>query len=238
MPGLVTPLLLAMALSLDGFGAGITYGLRKTKIPWLSVLIISLCTGVMLCISMLGGSLLQRFLPPSFASAAGAVMLMALGCWSLFQQITAGGAASDADRRPMPDSQVLLQQDEAAAVDDGSMDTPKSEVFKLEIRKLGLVIQIMKSPAQADLDRSGSISPREALWLGTALSLDAFAAGLGAAMLGLSPWLTSAAAAVCSGTFLALGMKAGFRAAAFRGTRLISCLPALILFIMGMMKLL
>lgn len=238
MLSLVSPLLLAMALSLDGFGAGITYGLRKTKIPLMSVLIISLCTGIILCISMVGGSLLQRFLPPSFASAAGAVMLIALGCWSLFQQITAGGAARDADGGPVPDSTVPPQQDESAAVSGSLLDGPKSEVFKLEIRKLGLVIQILKSPAQADLDRSGSISSREALWLGTALSLDAFAAGLGAAMLGLSPWLTSGAAAVCSGIFLVLGMKAGFRAAAFRGTRFISCLPALILLIMGMMKLL
>lgn len=38
-------LLLAFALSLDGFGVGITYGLRKMKIPLLSVLIISLCSG-------------------------------------------------------------------------------------------------------------------------------------------------------------------------------------------------
>lgn len=86
-----SPVLLAFALSLDGFGAGVTYGLRKTRIPLLSVLIISLCSGLVLGISMQAGALLQRFFSPFAASVIGAVILILLGCWSLWQQIKRAG---------------------------------------------------------------------------------------------------------------------------------------------------
>ncbi|WP_052759583.1 sporulation membrane protein YtaF [Paenibacillus sp. DMB20] len=223
-----------MALSLDGFGAGITYGLRRTKIPFLSVVIISLCSGIVLCISMQAGTLLQRIFSPSAASVIGAVILMVMGGWSLIQQIAARSnreAGDEAVRRP-----IRTETRKEAATKMVSL--AKKEIFTLEIRKLGLVIQILRSPTQADMDDSGSISSWEAMWLGAALSLDAFGAGLGAAMLGFSPWVTSAVAALFSGLFLLLGMKVGFRAAANNGMRFISYLPAFLLFFMGIMKLL
>ena len=234
MLGLISPVLLAMALSLDGFGAGITYGLRRTKIPFLSVVIISLCSGIVLCISMQAGTLLQRIFSPSAASVIGAVILMAMGGWSLIQQIAARAnrkAGDEALRRP---TRTETRKEAATKM----VSLAKKEVFTLEIRKLGLVIQILRSPTQADMDDSGSISSWEAMWLGAALSLDAFGAGLGAAMLGFSPWVTSAVAALFSGLFLMLGMKVGFRVAANNGMRFISYLPAFLLFFMGIMKLL
>ena len=41
----VSVLLLALAVSLDSFGAGLNYGLRNIKIPIGSILIIALCSG-------------------------------------------------------------------------------------------------------------------------------------------------------------------------------------------------
>ena len=226
-----SPVLLAMALSLDGFGAGITYGLRKTKIPLLSVVIISLCSGLVLCISMQAGSLLQRVFSPSVASLIGAVILIALGCWSFIQQ-----NRSIRDRAGAAE-QIQTGANETVRV-QGAASEPQMAVFSLEIRKLGLVIQILKSPTRADMDDSGSISSWEAMWLGIALSLDAFGAGLGAAMLGFSPLLTSGVVALFSGVFLVLGMKTGFRFASKGGMRFISYVPAFLLIFMGIMKLL
>ncbi|SMF76812.1 putative sporulation protein YtaF [Paenibacillus uliginis N3/975] len=229
-----SPVLLAMALSLDGFGAGITYGLRRTKIPLLSVLIISLCSGLVLCISMQAGVLLQRVFSPAFASIIGAVILIALGCWSFIQQIR-----SRSDRAG--DAEPISPKANTAGLTvlaDGAGSQPQTAVFSLEIRKLGLVIQILRSPTRADMDDSGSISSWEAMWLGIALSLDAFGAGLGAAMLGFSPLLTSGVVALFSGLFLVLGMKTGFRVASKGGMRFISYAPAFLLIFMGIMKLL
>lgn len=228
------PVLLALALSLDSFGAGITYGLRKTKIPLLSVIIISICSGLVLYISMQAGSLLQRIFSPSIASMIGAVILIALGGWSFIQQIRSR-------RERMIETEQMPTQtsntDHKVLVGGADIQPPLA-VFQLEIRKLGLVIQILRSPSRADMDDSGSISSWEAMWLGIALSLDAFGAGLGAAMLGFSPLLTSGVVALFSGVFLVLGMKTGFRVASKGGMRFISYLPALLLILMGIMKLL
>ena len=227
-----SPVLLALALSLDGFGAGITYGMRKTKIPLLSILIISLCSGLVLFVSMQAGTMLQRMVSAEAASFVGAVILIALGCWSCIQQLRSTREPESLPARDQGSSELPV--DQLAPVEDGA----RKELFSLEFPKLGLVIQILKSPSSADLDDSGSISSWEAMWLGIALSLDAFGAGLGAAMLGLSPLMTSCVAALFSGTFLLLGMKIGFRAAGNRGMRYIAYLPAMLLIVMGIMKLL
>src|SRR5690625_3085806 len=69
---------------------------------------------------------------------------------------------------------------------------------------------VLSDPFQADKDRSGTISVSEAFILGTALALDAFGAGLGAAMLGYSPLITAVLIASMSGLFVFTGIKVGF----------------------------
>jgi len=110
-------------------------------------------------------------------------------------------------------------------------------VLRLEIRSFGLVIEILKHPAAADVDRSGTISPGEAAVLGVALSLDAFGAGLGAALIGLSPWVTPAAIGFSSGFFLMAGLTAGARMSGFAWMRRLIFLPGMILIAMGILKL-
>ncbi|WP_150267139.1 manganese efflux pump [Paenibacillus tepidiphilus] len=236
-------LLLAFALSLDGFGVGITYGLRKMKIPLLSILIISLCSGIVVGVSMQVGVLLAKVVSPDAASIVGAVILVLMGCWSLVQMLMQreregegedlgrGGAQEDA-------STAAVWAGEAALPDVQEEEAPKPAVFSLELRHLGIVIQILRTPSSADLDASGSISPVEAMVLGIALSLDAFGAGLGAALLGFSPVATSLMIALFSGSFLLLGMKTGLKLSGSFWTKHAAALPALLLIAMGIMKLL
>jgi len=215
--------LLAFAVSLDSFGVGITYGLRQVKIPLLSIVIISVLSGIVICISMQVGVLLAHFVSPKIASAVGAIILIVMGLWSLVQMLV-----------QKEKDQVL----EPVKVEKLPKPLTQRQVFTLEIRKLGLVIQILRTPSSADVDKSGSISGYEAMWLGIALSLDAFGAGLGAALLGFSPLPTSLVIALFSGSFLVMGMHAGFRFATKSWTRHMTALPALMLIIMGIMKLL
>jgi putative sporulation protein YtaF len=49
---------------------------------------------------------------------------------------------------------------------------------------LGLIVHIIREPRTADFDRSSVIDAREALVLGTALAMDAFGVGIGAALAG------------------------------------------------------
>lgn len=227
----VSLLLLALAVSLDGFGVGVMYGLRKIRIPLLSVAIISLCSGFIIFSSMQIGVLMSRFVDPSVAKSIGAVILMGIGVWAIYQMLTGKGETEEHDDDPHT-------SDAAASADLPAADSVTAkEIVYIELKRFGLVIQILRTPSIADMDRSGNISPYEAMLLGIALSLDAFGAGIGAALLGFTPWLTSAVIALSSGTFLSLGLSFGFRFANLKWLRKLSILPGFVLIIMGIMKL-
>ncbi|CAM4258870.1 putative Mn2+ efflux pump MntP [Paenibacillus endophyticus] len=230
-------LVLAFAVSLDGFGVGVTYGLRRIRIPMLSVLIIACCSGLIIYLSMQVGGLLTSFLSEFAARLIGACVLILIGGWALLQ-LRKGKHADESG-----DSTVASRIESAAAA-EGSPHAHAGEiasaalVVMVELKRLGLVIQILKTPQAADVDKSGTISASEAVMLGVALSLDAFGAGLGAALIGLPSLLTALTIAAASAIFLIGGMRFGFRFSAWRGMQTLSLLPGILLIMMGIMKLL
>lgn len=213
---------LALAVSLDSFGAGTTYGLRKIRIPLCSILIIAGCSGVSIFISMMIGSQIAMWLSPDMGSWIGAGILILLGCWTLFHYMT--NKEQDGVEERSGQVEVLIEQE----VD------PK--VWTWELPKWGLVIQILKKPTTADMDRSGSINATEAILLGIALSLDSLGAGLGAALLGYSPLLISSIITIMCGVFLRLGMWTGFHFQQNRFRDFFSYLPGVILIVMGLLR--
>lgn len=220
-------LFLAFAVSLDGFGVGVMYGLRKIRIPLTSVAIISGWSGLIIFTSMQIGVMMSRFVTPGAAKSVGAVILMGIGLWALYQMFT--------EKKEETNSELAPGASEALAP-AGAAPSAK-EIVSIELRRFGLVIQILKTPSIADMDRSGYISPYEATLLGLALSFDAFGAGIGAALLGFTPWITASVIALASGTFLSLGFNIGFRYAEMKWLRKLSILPGFVLIIMGIMKL-
>ncbi len=74
-----------IALSLDGFTAGLAYGLRQVRIPFLSLMIICLTSGVAISISLGVGYVAARFIEPAAAQLLGGVLLILLGFWILSQ---------------------------------------------------------------------------------------------------------------------------------------------------------
>lgn len=210
-------LLLAIALSLDSFGAGVTYGLRQIRIPFFSVVVIALCSGFMIVLSMLGGQWLSRWLSPGVADGLGAGIMIGIGLFALW----------NASRKKVETEEKVSRLDE----------TSNRRVILLEFRTLGYMVQILKTPTAADMDRSGTISPVEAVMLGLALSLDAFGAGFGAALLGYSPWLTAVMIAGVSSLFLLAGMRAGFRLHRWNWGRTAVYLPGILLMGIGVSRL-
>jgi len=215
-------LLLSFAVSLDGFGVGMTYGVRKIKIPVSSVAIISVCSGLIILLSMMVGVAITRWIPPQGASAIGAVILIGIGMWALIQFIRSG----ERDERDAGGRE--------GAEAGTAADAP---VLKMELKIFGFIIQILRTPSAADMDRSGTISAGEAFLLGTALSLDAFGAGIGAALVGFPPMLTAILIAASSGLFLWSGTKFGLWASRWRWVKQLSMLPGIILITMGIFKL-
>ncbi len=287
-------LLLAFAVSLDGFGVGITYGIRQIRIPPRSIWIISCCSGLVILIAMLVGTLLVRWIPPHAASSVGAAILIGIGFWALIQFMRGRDSESErADDRTneqtdnQKDEQLASEFDgmsanaastkrsanvepalaatttaantantngaesaiaitatvtnanatEPAIATAADVAAPQRTVWTLEIRQWGIVVQILRTPAAADMDRSGTITVGEAFLLGTALSLDAFGAGIGAAMVGFPPLVTSATIAAAGGLFLWMGTRVGFRVAGWRWVRPLTVLPGIILIAMGLLKL-
>lgn len=233
MPHVLSLLVLALAVSLDGFGVGAMYGLRRIRIPVGSVLIITAMSGLVFFFSMQLGVAASAFFSPRWAKMMGAVILIAIGLWAVYQ-MASGRDREEPEALEMPEVPGAMQRT-AGGLPAGEVPEPK--VMSIELKRLGLVIQILKTPAAADLDRSGTISASEAAWLGLALSLDAFGAGIGAAFIGYAPVLTSFAVALSCGAFIYCGLRVGLMVSNVRWVRRLTVLPGCILILMGFMKL-
>lgn len=196
-------LLFGLALSLDGLGAGLAYGIRRIRMPVSSLLIICLVSGGAVSLSLFGGHLAAAVLNPRFAQLAGGWLLVGLGLWILTQ----------------------------------ALRTATRRVLRLRVPPLGLVIQVLFEPLQADLDSSGCISAREAMLLGTALAMDAFGAGFAIALSGLHTALVPLF--VVTGLFLmvSLGLVFGRRVLKTNGHK-VNLLPGCLLILIGMFRIL
>ena len=201
--------LLALALSIDCLGAGFSYGLQKIMLPWYGILIICCCSGTVLAGSMLLGGWLEQFIAPALVRLLGAGLLIGLGFCILGKSI-----------------QELVQQEEA-----------DQALFQWKIARFGIMIQILKEPRRADLDRSGMISSKEALWLGLALSLDSCGAGIGMALMGYSPLWTSLCTAVSACLFLSAGLYLGDHVGERLSYKKIKLLPGCLLIFIGVLRL-
>lgn len=217
----VTLWVLAFAVSLDSLSVGVAYGLRDIRIPLISVIMIAFCSGLVMFVSMNVGAMLTAFLPVEVSKGIGAVILIGIGVWALF---SSRGAESAGDGH-----------NDGRQPSDGR-DVEPNPVLSMEIKPLGLVIQILKKPSAADVDRSGIITIGEAVLLGAALSLDALGAGLGAALIGLSPWVSAIAVSLMSGLFLLCGIRLGHRGRHSPWLRQFSYLPGFILIFTGLSR--
>lgn len=75
--------LLVIAVSLDGLGVGISYGMKKTRIPLIAIVIIMLCSGFTVLVAMTVGGSLKLFLPPVLSEKIGGIILICLGLFTL-----------------------------------------------------------------------------------------------------------------------------------------------------------
>lgn len=211
-------LLIALALSLDGFGVGLSYGMRRIKIPLNSMSVIALCTVVAMGSSMLFGHWLILWFPTAPSKILGAVILLALGGFQLFQAI-----------------RNRIDEEEAVTVMASPAPLTYEMVFKIRLEFFGLVIQVLKTPDLADIDGSGTISLGESFLLGCALAMDAFASGIGATLAGI-PLYVVFIVALTQMVMLRLGqVLVGKLSYAFLGKA--KFLPGTVLVIIGLTKL-
>lgn len=88
MNALLALLLLAVAVSLDSFTVGLTYGMRKVTIPKRSFIIILLCTFLILLLAIEIGSVIELFISYKAAERLGGIILIGIGMWVIYQFFT------------------------------------------------------------------------------------------------------------------------------------------------------
>lgn len=209
-------LLIAVSLSLDAFGAGITYGMRKIRIPFFSKLIICFMSVLYSGLSISLGKAVNSLLPPQTAKIAGTLILGLMGLWIILQALFEKGEGNSKKSEPKEEKTL----------------------FRFAVKSLGITIQVIRNPAEGDIDRSGVIDKREALLLGLALSVDAIGAGIGSALAGLgSLWIS-----VATGIFQMLLLSAGGHFGKKLGNsaklnkRLLSFVPGVLLIAMAFIR--
>jgi putative sporulation protein YtaF len=217
-------LVLAFAVSLDGFGVGLTYGLRKIRFPLWSLLVVTLCSATMILVAMKLGDALALYLTDSLARGVGAVMLIGVGSFAIYSILT------QKEKEPIEAEPPKSQTSEL------SEEQENKTVLHVELKKIGLVIQILRTPSSADVDRSGDISVKEGLILGFALSMDGFGAGVGASLIGFHSIPTALTIAAMNLVFIYSGLRVGMRYADTVRLRKMAYIPGVMLILIGISK--
>lgn len=91
-------LLLAVSLSIDALGIGISYGLRNIKTPWYAKLIISIVSFLLTLLAFSFGTAVSNFIPENYSKWIGAIMLVALGFYIIFSSFLSKPESFDSDR--------------------------------------------------------------------------------------------------------------------------------------------
>lgn len=151
---MLSALLLVLAVCIDAFATSVSYGMGKIKIPFFSALIISLIGTSFLAFSIFCARILSSFINPQTCVILSVILLIFLGITNLFQNSL----------------KSLLRKHKGQ----------KNVSFSLF--DISFVIEIFLDETKADIDNSKTLSPKEALALAIALSLDSLASGFSAGL--------------------------------------------------------
>lgn len=84
--GTFAVVLLAVAVSIDGFGVGLAYGLSKMRLPITSLFILGLASALAMLVSMLAGTAARGLFAAAVTNLIGPLLLLGFGLWMLWQQ--------------------------------------------------------------------------------------------------------------------------------------------------------
>ena len=158
-----------MALGLDAFACSFGYGASKVKIPFKSVILINLVCSFLLAIGLFFGAAVGTLLPESTADWLAFAILLSLGIFKIFDSTI---------------KKVIRNR-------KGIATEVKFSLFNVEF-----LLKIYANPAEADVDDSKVLSPREAAPLAVALGIDGLSVGFGVGV-----------AAGVAGTLLLVGLS-------------------------------
>ena len=198
-----------LALSLDTFTAGVALGTQKITVPFRSVLAISLTCSASLWLAISLGGWIGNWISPRTGAVIGCVILVIMGSVRLFDGVI----------------KELLRR---------CCENKEGMVFYR--KNLKIFLQVCVDSAQADFNRSQSLSVPEAISLAAALSVDGLAAGVGAGILDVSHWLIFLIAMLINLFAVHLGCRTGIRFSR-KHEQDISWVAGALLIVLGLIKL-
>lgn len=185
-------ILLAVSLSMDALGIGVSYGLRGIKVPNKPKLIISFISLLFTAVAIGIGNIIVLFLPDYLAKLIGSGMLLVLGVVILIQ--------------------VLGKNKKK--VDEKEKNTEKT--WTLNVKPLGFAIKIIREKTSLTALKSDIMGIRESIYMGVALSIDSFGAGISSAVSGMNDFFVPLMVGVCQFIFLSLGLFCGQKLTSFK----------------------
>lgn len=174
--------LLALSMSMDALGIGISYGVRGIRVPFVSRAVICVISVLITGAAIFLGGKLTAALPTATAKLIGAVMLGLLGVFIVCQAFI--------NKKPKKEKRC-------------------GTLASLFIKPLGVTVSIVRDPCACDFDSSSRIDAAESVYLGVALSIDSFGVGVSSAVSGLNSMLIPVAAGLCQLCLLCAGEAAG-----------------------------
>ncbi|HHX18318.1 MAG TPA: sporulation membrane protein YtaF [Clostridium sp.] len=210
-------ILLAFSLSLDAFGVGLSYGVRKIKIPMFSKIIICFFSIFYAGIALIGGKYLASFLPQNISKIVGITILFVMGTLIVIQTLI----KKDTQQYP---SYSYINEEKTLA--------------KIAIKSLGITVKVIKNPVEGDIDKSGKIEFVESILLGLALSVDAIGVTLGVSLTGFYSIFIPFAAGLFQFAFLFAGTYLGEKFALIEkvNKKAMAILPGLLLLALALIN--
>lgn len=178
--------LLSVSLSLDAFAVAVAHGLKATKIPMVSKLIICLISILYFGAAVWMGDRIASFLSPQTTKIIGIILMCGICLWMLLQ--------------------VLFGKNKK-----GKNKKKSKTLFQVSLKSIGLTFNIIRNPMLSDINESKRIDPIEALFLGTALSIDSISVGIGYSLLGDVSFLAPFMVGLIQFSFLCIGNWIGLK---------------------------
>jgi putative sporulation protein YtaF len=207
---IISALFVGLAANLDNFGVGVSYGVQKIRIPFLSNFFIAVLSGLVTFIAVLAGHLLSHYI--SVANILGASLIILIGIWVAFHKSN-------------------VEHNLPAAI-------PAMKIYSISIKPLSTIVKITKNPSLADIDANGFISSKEAMALGLTLALNCIATGIGAGLTGLTPLPLAVSVGLFSMLSISSGYWTGWKTASNHFESYSQILSGVLLILIGIYELL
>lgn len=209
---IITSILLAFSSNLDNLIIGIAYGIKKIKIKFSISILIALINTLGTFLSMILGSILNKFIPVYICNYIGAILLIIVGLFMIFDFFK--------EQINSKKNKINIQNENKDIIESLNYD------------------DILINNKTADTNGSGNIEIKEAISLGLALSINNFALGLGGSMSGISVPLTTLFTFIFCILTLTLGLKIGNSFLSKIFGKYSGLISAIIIIVMGIFQLL